>query len=221
VSKPATSQPARVSFAENRPLQVMTGVYALIWLALAISPLDRSDWLLENLLVFGFVGLLVATFQRFQFSNFSYFLFLLFLVLHSYGAHYTYAKTPFGFWLRDTFDLPRNPYDRIVHFAFGLLLVFPLRELAQNALHLRRYWSYLIPFLCLLGMSAGYEQIEAWVARIVSPELGAAYLGTQGDEWDAQKDMDRAMYGALLCLGLTWLGERARNQTRKRKARAA
>jgi len=199
----------------------MIGVYALIWLALAISPLDRSDWLLENLLVFAFVGLLVATWPRFQFSNFSYLLFLIFLVLHSYGAHYTYAKTPFGFWLRDSFGFSRNPYDRIVHFAFGLLLTFPLRELAQNALHLRRYWSYLIPFLCLLGMSAGYEQIEAWVARIVSPELGAAYLGTQGDEWDAQKDMDRAMYGALICLLLVWMGERVLSQTRRRKRRAA
>ncbi len=199
----------------------MVGVYALIWLALAIKPLDRSDWLLENLLVFAFVGLLAATFQRFQFSNFSYFLFILFLVLHSYGAHYTYSETPLGFWLRDTLGLSRNPYDRIVHFAFGLLLTFPMRELAQRELHLHRFWSYLIPLSVALAMSASYEQIEAWVARIVSPELGAAYLGTQGDVWDAQKDMDRAMIGALICLGLTWLGERARNQTRKRKRRAA
>ena len=199
----------------------MISVYALIWLALAIQPLDRSDWLLENLLVFAFVGLLVWTYPRFQFSNFSYFLFLIFLVLHTYGAHYTYAMTPFGFWLRDTFDLSRNPYDRIVHFAFGLLLTFPMRELAQRLLELRRFWSYLIPLMAALSMSSAYEQIEAWVARIVSPDLGAAYLGTQGDEWDAQKDMDRAMTGALICLGVTWLGERARNQARKRKPRAA
>jgi len=207
--------------ARNRPLQVMIAVYALIWLALAIQPLDRSDWLLENLLVFAFVGVLVWTYPRFQFSNFSYFLFLIFLVLHTYGAHSTYALTPFGFWLRDTFELPRNPYDRIVHFAFGLLLTFPMRELAQRLLELRRFWSYLIPLMAALSMSSAYEQIEAWVARIVSPELGAAYLGTQGDEWDAQKDMDRAMTGAVICLGLTWLGERARNQTRKRRARKA
>jgi putative membrane protein len=207
--------------ARNRPLQVMIAIYALIWLGLAIKPLDRSDWLLENLLVFAFVGLLVWTYPRFQFSNFSYFLFLIFLVLHTYGAHYTYAMTAFGFWLRDTFHLSRNPYDRIVHFAFGLLLTFPMRELAQRLLSLRRFWSYLIPLMAALSMSSAYEQIEAWVARIVSPDLGAAYLGTQGDEWDAQKDMDRAMTGALICLGVTWLGERARNQTRKRKARAA
>ena len=96
-----------------------------------------------------------------------------------------------------------------------------MRELGQRELKLRRFWSYLIPFSVVLSMSAGYEQIEAWVARIVSPELGAAYLGTQGDEWDAQKDMDRAMTGALICLALTWLGERVLSQTRKRKRRAA
>ena len=207
--------------ARNRPLQVMIAVYALIWLALAIQPLDRSDWLLENLLVFAFVGLLVWTYPRFQFSNFSYFLFLIFLVLHTYGAHYTYSETAFGFWLRDTYGFSRNPYDRIVHFMFGLLLTYPMRELAQRLLELRRFWSYLIPLMAALSMSSAYEQIESWVARIVSPELGAAYLGTQGDEWDAQKDMDRAMTGAVICLGLIWLGERARNQARKRKARKA
>jgi putative membrane protein len=96
-----------------------------------------------------------------------------------------------------------------------------MRELAQRELKLLRFWSYLIPLMAALSMSSAYEQIEAWVARIVSPELGAAYLGTQGDEWDAQKDMDRAMTGALICLGLIWLGERGVSQTRKRKARRA
>jgi putative membrane protein len=207
--------------AGNRPLQAMVAVFTAIWIALAIAPLYRSDWLLENLLVFAFVGLLVASFRRFQFSNLSYLLITLFLLLHSYGAHYTYSETAFGFWLRDTLQLSRNPYDRIVHFAFGLLLTFPLRELTQRVLHLHRIWSYVVPFLLLLSMSAGYESIEFWVARIVSPELGTAYLGTQGDEWDAQRDMDRAMTGALICLGLTWVGERVRMQARARKQRAA
>ena len=194
----------------------MTAGFAALWIALAIAPSYRSDWLLENLLVFAFAGLLAATFRRFQFSNFSYLLITLFLTLHSYGAHYTYSEAWLGFWLRDTLGLARNPYDRIVHFAFGLLLTYPLRELAQRVLHLHRVWSYLVPFLLLLSMSAGYESIESWVARIVSPELGTAYLGTQGDEWDAQRDMDRAMTGALLCLGLTWAGERLRARARKR-----
>jgi putative membrane protein len=218
MSKPASSHRVR-GFKGNRPLQAMVAVFTVIWLGLAINPLYRSDWLLENLLVFGFVGLLAGTFRRFQFSNLSYFLITLFLLLHSYGAHYTYSETAFGFWLRDTLELSRNPYDRIVHFAFGLLLTYPMRELSQRVLHLHRVWSYVVPFMLSLSMSAAYESIESWVARIVSPELGAAYLGTQGDEWDAQRDMDHAMTGALICLGLTWVGERTRNQVRKRKAR--
>ncbi len=200
----------------NRPLQALLVGYALLWIALAIAPKYRSDWLLENLLVFAFVGLLIATFRRFQFSNTSYALFALFLALHTYGAHSTYAETPFGFWLRDTLGLPRNPYDRIVHFSFGLLLTYPLRELSQRVLKLRHVWAYVIPFMVILAMSAGYESIEAWVARIVSPELGAAYLGTQGDEWDAQKDMDRAWQESALSLAVVWALERIRASAAKK-----
>ena len=136
----------------------------------------------------------------------------------AYGAHYTYSETAFGFWLRDTLDLARNPYDRIVHFAFGLLLTYPAARARRSACcSCAGVWAYLVPFLLMLAMSAGYESIESWVARIVSPELGSAYLGTQGDEWDAQRDMDRAMTGALICLGAHLAGRaaaRARGQAR-------
>ena len=209
------ARPAR-GLQGNRTLQALIAGYALLWLALAIAPKYRSDWLLENLLVFVFVGLLAATYRRFQFSNASYAMFALFLALHTYGAHSTYAETPFGFWLKDEFGFARNPYDRIVHFGFGLLLTYPLRELAQRVMKLRGVWAYLIPFVVVLAMSSGYEQIEAWVARIVSPELGTAYLGTQGDEWDAQKDMDRAMAGSALALVLISLHERRRARRAKR-----
>jgi putative membrane protein len=203
----------------NRPLQAMIVGYALLWIALAIAPKYRSDWLLENLLVFAAVGLLVGSFRRFQFSNLSYGLLAIFLALHAYGAHYTYSETPFGFWLRDWLDLPRNHYDRIVHFAFGLLLIYPLREIMQRVLKLRGVWAYLLPLAVILSMSSLYEQVESWVARSVNPELGTAYLGTQGDEWDAQRDMDRAMTGALIALGIIALAERQRAQkTRRRKA---
>jgi putative membrane protein len=197
----------------------MTTGFALVWLMLAISPTYRNDWLLENLLVFVFVGLLAASYRRFQFSNASYLLITLFLTLHSYGAHYTYSEAPLGFWLRDAFDLGRNHYDRIVHFAFGLLLGYPMLELVRRLLRLRGVWAFLIAFFLMLSMSAGYESIESWVARIVSPELGTAYLGTQGDEWDAQRDMDRAMTGSVLSLSLTWLVERWRALSARRKGK--
>lgn len=174
----------------------------------AIAPHDRSDWLLENLLVFAFVTVLVVTHRRFTFSNFSSLLIFAFLVLHAWGAHHTYSLTPLGFWIQDAFGLTRNHYDRIVHLAFGLLLVYPLRELARRVLHLHGGWAYAVPVLAVLSLSSGYEIVESWAARIVDPELGTAFVGTQGDEWDAQKDMSLALLGALLALFATALYRR-------------
>jgi len=193
-----------VPFLRNRPLQLITAAYAVVWIWTAIDPKYPSDWLLENLLVFAFVALLLATYRRFQFSNLSYGLMAVFLSLHAYGAHSTYAETPFGFWLKDALGLARNHYDRIVHFAFGLLLTYPMRELGLRRMHLRGAWSWWVPFLIMLALSADYEVVESWVARIVSPELGDAYLGTQGDIWDAQKDTNAAQVGSLIALVIAW-----------------
>lgn len=181
----------------------------VLWIVTAIAPLFPRDWLLENLLVFAYAALLVLTYKRFAFSNFSYGLFTLFMSLHLVGAHYTYAEVPFGFWLQDALDLRRNHYDRIVHFSFGLLIAVPFREILLRAAGLRRSWSYLMPVVIVLGFSGFYECLEAVTAMIVSPELGLAYLGTQGDELDAQKDTLLAMSGAICAMLLTWLASRA------------
>lgn len=192
------------AFRDNRFLQGLLVWLLGLWLVTAIAPFDRRDWLLENLLVFLYGGLLIATYRRFAFSNLSYGLFGLFLSLHLVGAHYTYAETPFGFWLQDLFDLSRNHYDRIVHFSFGLLLAYPLREFLLRVVGVRPAWSYLLTLVTVLGFSGFYEALEGLVAVIVSPELGAAYLGTQGDEWDAQKDTALAFLGAIVAMWLTW-----------------
>jgi putative membrane protein len=184
--------------------------YVAVWVAAAISPLDRGDWLLENLLVFAFVPVLPLTYRRFQFSRTSYLLIFLFLVMHAYAAHYSYSLTPFGFWLQDQVGGTRNHFDRIVHFSFGLLLTFPLREVGVRVLGLRSGWSYAVPALVILGISGGYEIMEYWAARMVEPELGTAFLGTQGDEWDSQKDMRLALAGALLSLALSAAVDAAR-----------
>ncbi len=146
---------------------------------------------------------LAAGHRRLVLSNFSYALVFVFMTLHAVGAHYTYSLTPPGFWIRDAFGLDRNHYDRIVHFAFGLLLTYPLRELARRVLHVHGFWSYGIPLVAVLSLSSGYEILESWAARIVDPELGTAFVGTQGDEWDAQKDMSLALLGAVLCMAAT------------------
>jgi putative membrane protein len=187
----------------NPFLKRLVALYAAIWLAAAIAPHDRGDWLLENLVVFAAVAVLSATHRRFAFSNLSYLLVFTFLVLHAVGAHYTYSLAPVGFWVQEAFGLSRNHYDRIVHFAFGLLLTYPAREVTRRALHLHGFGSYAVPALAIVSLSSSYEIVESWAARLVDPELGTAFLGTQGDEWDAQKDMTLAFAGSLACLAAT------------------
>lgn len=196
-----------------RQLALMSGLLALVWLWAAIEPLSRSDWLLENLLVFFFAGLLLATHRRFAFSLGAYRLFTLFIAMHLYGAHYTYAETPLGDWLRDSLGLGRNPYDRVVHGAFGLLLACPLRELLARRAGLRGFWLDGLALCLVMAMSSLYEQLEMLATLIVSPELGMAFLGTQGDEWDAQKDAGLATLGALAALGLRRPFGRSRGTT--------
>ncbi len=178
--------------------------YGLVWLWLAIEPVNRRDWFLENLLSSTGLALLVLTYRRFQFSRRSYYLIALFLLLHAIGAHYTYAEVPFGFWMKDVLDLSRNPFDRIVHFAYGALLVIPLRELLMRLARVEGFWSYYLPISAILAQSGLFEVIESVVAVIVSPELGNLYLGIQGDEWDAQKDMAAAFIGALVAMSISF-----------------
>ena len=189
--------------------------YGLLWAALAISPHDREDWLLENLLALAAVALLLLTYRRFQFSTPSYLLITAFLSLHAVGAHYTYTEVPFGFWLQQVFGLSRNPFDRLVHFAYGLLLVYPLREILIRLAGVGNFWSYYLPVSGMLAQSGFFEIVEAIVAQLVSPELGTAYLGTQGDEWDAQKDMLAAFAGALLTMTLVAVTARKAVSVRK------
>lgn len=192
-------------FIDHRFLQVILGYYALLWIFLAIHPVDRGDWFLENLLVFITAAVLGLTYRRFQLLNLSYALILVFLAVHAVGAHYTYAKVPAGFWLQEWLHLKRNHYDRVIHFAFGFLLLYPMRELLMRAACARETWSAWLAVAVLCALSGFFEIVEAVIAQIVRPDLGAAYLGTQGDIWDAQKDMAAALVGALvaaLCLQL-------------------
>ena len=197
-------------FADNRALQAMLIWLVVLWVWMALEPFNRFDWLLENLLVFIYGALLIATYRRFAFSNRSYALFTVFMSLHLVGSHYTYSEVPLGFWLQDWLDLSRNHYDRIVHFSFGLLIAYPFWELLIRAAGVRRSWSYLLVMVTVLGFSGFYEALEGLVAMIVSPELGAAYLGTQGDEWDAQKDTFLAFAGSMITMFIVWRSTQSR-----------
>lgn len=167
---------------------------------MAISPVDRTDWMLENLLALFSIGVLIATYRSFPLSNVSYVLITVFMTLHAVGAHYTYSQVPLGYWLAQAFHLTRNHFDRIVHFSFGLLMSYPFWEILLRYARVRGAWAPVMAVTITLAFSGMFEIIESWVARIVSPELGDAYLGTQGDIWDAQKDTTAAFAGAVLCM---------------------
>jgi putative membrane protein len=152
-----------------------------------------------------FLPLLVFTYRIFPLSDLSYLLITLFLMLHAVGAHYTYAEVPVGFWLQDAFHLGRNHFDRIVHFSFGLLMAYPIREVFLRVASSRGFWAYYLPLDVTLAFSALYEIIEMIVAKTVSSGAGDAYLGTQGDIWDSQMDMASAAAGALIAMTLTAL----------------
>lgn len=188
---------------ERRRLpQMLLAWYVLCWIVTAVDPVDRQDWMLENILAVFLVAGLLFTYRWFAFSNRSYVILTLFLTLHAVGAHYTYAQVPVGFWLQDVFQLSRNPFDRLTHFAYGFLLFVPMQELLVRLVRVQGVWSSLLAVCVTLATSGLFEVVEALVAELVSPELGLAYLGTQGDEWDAQKDMACAFAGAVLMMGL-------------------
>lgn len=209
---PADAQPAvelaggHVSNA--RLHRWLFGTYLVWWAALAIAPLHRMDWFLENILAVLLVGLMAGTYRRFQLSDLSYVLITLFMMLHAIGAHYTYEQVPAGDWMRDALGLQRNHFDRVAHFSFGLLLTYPIHELFARLARLTGFWGYYFTLTTVIALSGFFEILEAWVAQIVSPELGALYLGTQGDIWDAQHDMAAAFSGVVLCTVLTVVLER-------------
>lgn len=180
----------------------------IAWLLAAVHPLDQQAWILENLLLIVFVVVLVLAHRRLELSNTSYFLLAVFVILHILGAHYTYAQMPAGLWARDHFGLSRNYYDRLAHGAFGLLLVYPVRELLLRFSGIDRRWSFWMAIAVILAVSGFFEIIESIVAEIIAPGKGVAWLGGQGDEWDAQNDMLAAGIGAFLMMALVAVFER-------------
>jgi putative membrane protein len=195
----------RPKFRQSPLLISLAVIYTLVFIWAAINPLHPDDWLLENIITILFIILLIVTYKKFPLSDLSYILITIFLILHTIGSHYTYADVPFGYWLKETFNFSRNHYDRIVHFSFGLLLAYPIREVFLRVAHAKGFWAFYLPLDVTLAFSALYELVEWGAAELFGGELGAAYLGTQGDIWDAQKDMLAATVGAIICMSLTAL----------------
>jgi len=189
-----------VDFRSNRLLHVLCGLFLVVWVASAIHPIMLADWWLENLLVFFFVGLLAATYRWLPFSQLSYLLIFVYLCMHEWGAHHRYADVPLGEWMKPLLHTARNHYDRLVHFAFGLLLAYPEREVLIRKAGLRGAWAFSLPVVISLGLGAAYEILEAVAACTVSPDLGNAFLSLQGDPWDTHKDLFMGFAGAVISM---------------------
>ncbi len=194
-------------------LLIYTALFSVCFVLLGISPYDRADWLLENLLAAILVIVLLSTRNKFPLSRVSYTLIFIFLLLHEIGSHYTYANVPydrlftrfFNVSLNELMGWQRNHFDRFVHFSYGLLLAYPIREMYCRIANARGFWSYFFPLELTMASSMMYELFEWAAAVFFAGDLGVAYLGTQGDVWDAQKDMGLATLGALLAMLLTLL----------------
>lgn len=184
---------------------VLLAIFLAAWVWAAIDPVHPGDWWLENILIFLGVPLVIGLGFYFRLSDLSYTLITIFLVMHVIGSHYTYAEVPFGDTLQSWFRSDRNLYDRLVHFSFGLLLAYPVREVFVRITRARGVWSYYLPIELTLAFSAIYELIEWAAAEWVSPEAGLAFLGAQGDVWDAQKDMALAGLGSIVTMLITFL----------------
>jgi putative membrane protein len=193
---------------QTKCVAALAAICAVFWIIAAIHPVDRQAWILENLLLVLFVFALSLTHQRLQLSNASYIFIALFVILHTIGAHYTYAKMPVGLWAKDFLGFSRNHADRVAHFGFGFFLAFPIRELLLRFSGIRRVWSFWLPPAIILATSGFFEILESIVAEIIAPGKGVDWLGGQGDEWDAQNDMLSALLGSLVMMAGVALASR-------------
>lgn len=173
-------------------------VLTVIFVWSAISPHDRLTWWLEVFPVLIALPVLVLTYKKLEFTRLVYVLILFHALILLVGGHYTYAEVPLFNWLRDTFDLSRNYYDRVGHFVQGFVPAMIAREilLKKSPLAPGRWLFFIVACICL-SISACYEFVEWWVA-VISGSGADAFLGTQGDVWDTQWDMFTALIGAII-----------------------
>lgn len=175
-------------------------IFSLVFIWSGINPRDRFTWFLEVLPALMGLVILAATYKRFTFTKLAYWLILLHAIILMIGGHYTYAEVPLFNWLRDTFDLGRNHYDKVGHFAQGFVPAIIARELLirKSPVKHGRWLSFMVICICL-ALSATYEFVEWWVAEF-SGTAAEAFLGTQGYAWDTQSDMFFALLGAISAL---------------------
>ncbi|MCP5055342.1 MAG: DUF2238 domain-containing protein [bacterium] len=171
---------------------------------LAWAPHSRADWLLENVISIPFGLFLVLGRKHHRLSYTSVLLLLVFLAFHEVGSHYNYSRVPYASWW-SALESERNHYDRLVHFSFGLLIAPAVWELLSRVLQRRIWLRASLVISVVVSCSTFYELIEWGAARTVDPELGIAFVGAQGDIWDAQKDTALALLGSWIATGVLWV----------------
>ncbi len=184
------------------------------------QPENRADWALENVLTLLALPALYWAHKKQWFSRRAYLMVFVFLLFHELGAHYTYSEVPYERWwhsltgssLSSALGWERNHYDRLIHLLFGILLLIPIREILQSTTRLSNAWSYAIAISIITTASTIYELIEWGASVVFGGDLGMAYLGTQGDIWDAHKDMALAMLGAVVTAGVLICIPRAKSK---------
>lgn len=187
----------RTTYLKNRFFIITVTLFAIIWAVLYMTSIDRKDWWIENILVFGFFLSIFFAQRKFIFSDISLIFLFIFLSLHIYGAQGAYTQNQLGEWLRSELHLSRNPYDRIVHFSFGFLLAYPIMDLF-NFFGKTSKTLILNSNMAILCLATVFELIEWGVAAFTDAATGETYVATQGDPWDAQKDIILAIIGSLL-----------------------
>jgi putative membrane protein len=186
------------AFRDNRFFQGICAGIVVLFAITAYHPDKVFDWALENGCVAVTLICIFGAYRRMAFSDLSYLLMFVYLCIHEMGAHYKYSDVPIGEWLKPILHTTRNHYDRISHFSFGLLLAYPMREIAMRKLRVTGNWLYYLPVECVLAFSALYEILEAFMASILTPERGEEFVGMQGDMWDSQEDMFVAFLGSVV-----------------------
>lgn len=177
--------------------KLVYAVYSMVWIIMAINPKYPKDWLLENILVFLIFPFIVWMDKKHRYSLTAIIFLLIFASLHSLGSHYTYSEMEHFDIISQFFGFERNHFDRLVHFMFGLLLFKILFEMSTA--HISNIKTALLfTFTMIVSISTLYEIVEWLAAAILHPELGMAFVGTQGDVWDAQKDTLMAIVGSLI-----------------------
>lgn len=181
---------------------VLLIIFLVVFIWSAVNPKDLFTWFLEVLPAVIGVMVITITYSKLRFTTFVYVLILIHTIILMVGGHYTYAEMPLFNWIRDTFNLSRNYYDRLGHFAQGFIPAFIAKEVLIKRSHLKKgkMLNFLIICICL-SISASYELLEWGVAKATGTAADA-FLGTQGDVWDTQWDMFFALIGSIVSVSM-------------------